>query len=458
MIQTLYEPFRHWSEGGSIFIISDLHFDDANCKSMNKDWITPKEQIQRINKLVKKNDTFICLGDVGKAEYVKQINARRKILLLGNHDRRSDYVGLFNEIYTGPLFIADKILLSHEPVHGLSWCLNIHGHDHNCDEPYMDGCKYLNLAANVCDFTPVNLGKLIKNGILSDINDIHRLTIDRAITRKAERKKAEKELLVENSGDETQLEVYTYSAEFDEMIRGMLVGYSPEQVIKIYKKIGPCKCGAENPKVLETECMGDYDFSITCRNCGRSILRSMYDFDVNKPDDWIDLCIRDWNNGISQEEIEAAKDADWERKRIKEEHFTWKPVRPNNMAGNPIEGYYALLFMRQQDGKVYGCKWTIIFQKEETQPGLTSQYSKVEAYILFMKRYFDLEDVFDYLKSETVGSHPYLNSMGPYDGVNDYGDFVRAYRNLEEAKLGAMERCAWQGLYADTVIKDIFHS
>lgn len=30
MIPTLYEPFRHWSEGGSVFILSDLHFDDED--------------------------------------------------------------------------------------------------------------------------------------------------------------------------------------------------------------------------------------------------------------------------------------------------------------------------------------------------------------------------------------------------------------------------------------------
>lgn len=117
MIPTLYEPFRHWSEGGSIFILSDLHFDD--------------------------------------------------------------------EVYAGPLFIADKILLSHEPVYGLSWCLNIHGHDHNNVEKYREDCKHINLAANVCGFTPVNLGKLIKDGILSDIEGIHRKIIDRATERKA---------------------------------------------------------------------------------------------------------------------------------------------------------------------------------------------------------------------------------------------------------------------------------
>ena len=130
MIPTLYEPFRHWSDGGSVYILSDLHFDDEDCKFMNPDWITPEEQLSVINGIVMKNDTFICLGDVGKPEY------------------------------TGPLFIAEKILLSHEPVYGLPWCLNIHGHDHNNVEPYKEGCKHINLAANVCGYTPINLGGL----------------------------------------------------------------------------------------------------------------------------------------------------------------------------------------------------------------------------------------------------------------------------------------------------------
>lgn len=80
---------------------------------------------------------------------------------LGNHDARGAYKDLLDEVYAGPLFIADKILLSHEPVYGLSWCLNIHGHDHNNVEKYREDCKHINLAANVCGFTPVNLGRFL---------------------------------------------------------------------------------------------------------------------------------------------------------------------------------------------------------------------------------------------------------------------------------------------------------
>ena len=45
MILTLYEPFRHWSDGGSVYILSDLHFDDEDCQLMNPGWITPRQHL-----------------------------------------------------------------------------------------------------------------------------------------------------------------------------------------------------------------------------------------------------------------------------------------------------------------------------------------------------------------------------------------------------------------------------
>ena len=32
---------------------------------------------------------------------------------------------------------------------------------------------------NVCGYTPINLGKIIKEGVLADVPSIHRMTIDR---------------------------------------------------------------------------------------------------------------------------------------------------------------------------------------------------------------------------------------------------------------------------------------
>lgn len=179
MIASLYRVFRHWSDKGSVYIISDTHFDDSDCKYMDENWITPDEHIALINKYVRKNDTFIHLGDVGNPEYIRKINGY-KVLIMGNHDQSaSRFSQYFDEIYTGPLMISDRILLSHEPIYNLDFCFNIHGHDHNNDNK---GDKnHINLASNVCGYKPLNLGKWIKEGGMSKIPTIHRLTIDERI-------------------------------------------------------------------------------------------------------------------------------------------------------------------------------------------------------------------------------------------------------------------------------------
>ena len=178
MIPTLYEIFQPWTKKGSLYIISDTHFDDHDCKIMDKNWITPKEHIDTIKQSAHKNDTLIHLGDVGNPEYLKEIKSY-KVLIMGNHDEApSRFKNYFDEIYTGPLMIAEKILLSHEPIENINWCLNIHGHDHN--KRNKGDNFHINLASNVVNFTVFNLGKEIKKGILSHQKGIHRITIDEA--------------------------------------------------------------------------------------------------------------------------------------------------------------------------------------------------------------------------------------------------------------------------------------
>lgn len=186
MIDSLYKTFQHWSESGSVWIISDLHLNDEDCILMNPNWIEPEKQIEIINNKVFKNDRLILLGDHGDSSYLAKIKCKHIISIYGNHDRHGDYKGLFEEEYSGALFIADKILLSHEAIYGLPFCVNIHGHHHNGEYRYYDeyGCKHINLAADVCNYEPINLGKEIKNGLLSDIPQIHRITIDSATERK----------------------------------------------------------------------------------------------------------------------------------------------------------------------------------------------------------------------------------------------------------------------------------
>lgn len=185
MISALYEPFRKWSDGGSVWLISDTHFDDKDTRLMNPNWISVDEHIAYINSKVFKNDTLVCLGDCGNLERFKEIKCANRVLIKGNHDDKgnSRYLNCFKEVYDGPLFIMDRLLLSHEPVYGLAFCCNIHGHMHNYMHEYVDeqGGKHINIASDVVDYKVFNLGAMIKGGLLSDIPSLHRLTIDRAI-------------------------------------------------------------------------------------------------------------------------------------------------------------------------------------------------------------------------------------------------------------------------------------
>ena len=182
MIKSLYPQFQRWSATGSIYIISDTHFDDEDCKLIDPEWITPQEHINIIKQDVWKGDTLIHLGDVGNPDYLAQLKCY-KVLISGNHDTLRKVAIHFDEVYTGPLFIADRLILSHEPIQGLEdFAINIHGHEHTENFKH----NHINLASNVYHFKVFNLGTSIKNGLLSQIENIHRVTIDNAILRKQE--------------------------------------------------------------------------------------------------------------------------------------------------------------------------------------------------------------------------------------------------------------------------------
>lgn len=182
MIKTLYPEFRRWSEKGSVWLVSDTHFDDSDREYMGYE-VSTEEHFQYIIETCHKNDTLIHLGDVGNKEYFKRIKSH-KVLILGNHDHRPGYYeDCFDEIYDGPLFVADRILLSHEPIYGLSWCINLHGHTHRLVNKELE--THICICPNVINYSPINLGKIIKDGVLANIENIHRLTIDhRAISVK----------------------------------------------------------------------------------------------------------------------------------------------------------------------------------------------------------------------------------------------------------------------------------
>lgn len=229
MYKHLYDCFSHWYHGGTIYFYSDPHFNDDEMKHLRKNYIGDDEQVRCINSKVGKNDTLIILGDVGDVEFVKKLRGY-KVLIMGNHDSgatnykrkkilinngcqcpkcNSDVVFLrdtdnndawcntckkwvmpfevkyddnylFDEVYEGPLMIAEKIILSHEPVN-LPFALNIHGHDHS---NWNKSAYGINVCAEHINYTPIPIKSIVESGVLKQIPSIHRITIDTATARK----------------------------------------------------------------------------------------------------------------------------------------------------------------------------------------------------------------------------------------------------------------------------------
>ena len=231
-IAGLYKTFDHWHQEGTLWIISDTHFGDADIRRGFPDRPADNELVKRINSYVGRKDTLIMLGDVGDVSYVKQLRAKYKILIMGNHDcGRTNYERqvitqlfskdlytkeqvldlmktmypncrysieerkqldsffevsadnmLFDEVYEGALIIGEKFILSHEPVE-LPWALNFHGHDHQGGFHK----NSVNCCCDVIDYKPINMNQIMKQGLAAQIDTIHRETIDKATKRKKKR-------------------------------------------------------------------------------------------------------------------------------------------------------------------------------------------------------------------------------------------------------------------------------
>ena len=177
----VYKIFTDKWVGQTTWIISDPHFGDEDLRA-GISRPSDEEMVRKINAKCGRKDVLICLGDVGDIEYAKQLRGY-KILICGNHDAgATNYEGVFNEVYTGPLMIGEKLLLSHEPVPA-PWYLNLHGHDHMGNK--RKGC--INCCLDINGYEPINMTQLLKAGIYKDIESIHRITIDGATERKKKR-------------------------------------------------------------------------------------------------------------------------------------------------------------------------------------------------------------------------------------------------------------------------------
>lgn len=218
------------------YIISDCHFGDTDLQASFSNRPSDEELVKLINSRVGRKDVLWILGDCGDIKYIKKLHGY-KILLLGNHDtgasnyQRQKWIKkfdkdkfqkneaiaemkrlypnchytisesynfhepfeyweieadnkLFDIVFTGPIMLGPKLILSHEPV-DVPWAFNIHGHIH--DSKHKNDKYHFNVCSDVINYTPINFNQWMKHGYLSHIESIHRTTIDFATERKKKR-------------------------------------------------------------------------------------------------------------------------------------------------------------------------------------------------------------------------------------------------------------------------------
>ena len=235
-IPGMYDLFNERGCKQTIWLISDTHFGDKELRDGIPSRPSDEELVKIINSKVGKKDTIIHLGDVGDIEYIKKLRGY-KVLICGNHDLGAtnykrvykqipvsykftkeeafEYVKqkfpnykatllsesfngwvfgldnqLFDEVYTGPLMVGEKLLLSHEPV-DIPWAFNIHGHDHvgAGRKNHLNCCIDAHKKQFGLEWEPINMNQIMKTGLLSRTESIHRITIDDATERKIKREK-----------------------------------------------------------------------------------------------------------------------------------------------------------------------------------------------------------------------------------------------------------------------------
>jgi len=155
------------------YFVSDLHFGHKNILKFERrqfDTIEEHDEyiITSINKVVKPTDELYILGDVGNVELVARLHGR-KYLVLGNHDKQPQklYEMYFAEVYDTPIYLTQRVVLSHHPIPVTQGVLNSHGHLHGS---YLASDNHWNLSIAMVDYKPVGwdrvgskVGQLVKD-------------------------------------------------------------------------------------------------------------------------------------------------------------------------------------------------------------------------------------------------------------------------------------------------------
>jgi calcineurin-like phosphoesterase family protein len=154
----------------STYIFSDPHFHHENM-AKRRGFSSAEEMNELIvknwNNTISKRDAVFLLGDITMEKKQYEILGRLQgtiHVVLGNHDQRQHVREMLNYVHSvsGMIDYKEKAILTHCPIHPsqleFRYSFNIHGHVH---ENSIDDVRYINVCAEMINYTPVEFSKLI---------------------------------------------------------------------------------------------------------------------------------------------------------------------------------------------------------------------------------------------------------------------------------------------------------
>lgn len=103
-------------------------------------------------------------GDTDKLWYIDELTrvGAHTIFIAGNHDKLADkekFEQYFDEVYWHPIYLSERLIVSHFPQAIYSSQLSIHGHIHN---GYVGSPNYINCNIHYCNYQAIS-DKTINN-------------------------------------------------------------------------------------------------------------------------------------------------------------------------------------------------------------------------------------------------------------------------------------------------------
>lgn len=155
---------QHFGHYSARFDRGIITFERTQFKTIQEhDEFMAQKFIQWSEKLQPQDELWV-LGDWGDIHWLYLISQFkcRTHFVFGNHDCRADkelFEAAFDEVHDYPVYLSDKLVVSHEPVGTWDSCVNIHGHLHGS---VLNKPNYLNASVHVANYNLVSEKNLSK--------------------------------------------------------------------------------------------------------------------------------------------------------------------------------------------------------------------------------------------------------------------------------------------------------